>query len=198
MIPTRAHGPHWFTILPSENKAYIANKELPFVSVLDLISNTFLRQIEAPYGSENIACSHDGRLVFLSTMFTSKDVCLVDTQSDTIVYRLTLCYPPSAFELSPINPAVIYVRHKNTTYDTNEIKVLDDGYLQEVNIETRKVGRKLRIGQHPLNMLITNDGKQGYISCGLNDRVDIIDLVKMELIGKIDTARAPHGLAFVD
>lgn len=83
-------------------------------------------------------------------------------------------------------------------YENNKIKATDDGYLQEVNIETREIGRKIRIGQHPLNMVVTDDGKHGYISCGLSDRVDIIDLANMELIGKIDTAKAPHGLAFVD
>ncbi len=187
-IPTHAHGPHWFTILPSEKKAYTANKEVPFVSVLDLISNIFLCQIDTPYGSENIGCSHDGRLVFLSTLSISKDLCLVDTESDTITHRITLDYPPSAFELSPINPSLIYVRHMNISYDQG-LKPTDDGYLQEVDIDTRKAGRQLKLGSYPLNMLITNNGKRAYISCGLSDRVEIIDLNKMEIIGKIDTGR---------
>lgn len=196
-IPTHAHGPHWFTILPSEKKAYTANKEIPFVSVLDLVYNKFLCQIDAPNGSENIGCSRDGRLVFLSTLSTSKDLCLVDTESDTIIHRITLDYPPSAFELSPNNPSLIYVRHMNINYDQG-LKPTDNGYLQEVDIDTKKIGRKVKLGYYPLNMVIKNDGKRAYLSCALSDRIEIIDLNKMEIIGNINPGSLPHGLAFAD
>lgn len=83
----------------------------------------------------------------------------------------------------------------NVNYD-NGLKSTNDGYLQEIDIHTRKIGRQLKLGYYPLNMIITNDGKYAYISCGLSDRIEIIDLNKMEIIGKIETGPLPHGLAF--
>ena len=122
---------------------------------------------------------------------------VVDTETDTIIHRITLNYPPGGFILSPINPALIYVRHMNVSYD-NGFYPIDDGYLQEVNIETKQVGRQVKTGYNPLNIVITKDGKQAYISCCLSDRIDIIDLEKMEIIGKIETSPRPHGIIFDD
>lgn len=196
-IPTRASGPHWFVILPNEKKGYTANKEFPFVSVIDLESNKYLHEIEAPFGSENIGCSQNGEFVFLSTLSLSNDMSIVDTQSDTILHRISLNYPPSGFICSPINPSLIYVRHMNVSYDKGFYPI-DDGYLQEVNIQTKQIGRLIKTGKNPINMLITKDGKQIYLSCGMSHTIDIIDLDKMEIIRKISTSPAPHGIIFTD
>jgi DNA-binding beta-propeller fold protein YncE len=122
---------------------------------------------------------------------------IVDTHTDTILHRITLDYPPSGFILSPINPSLIYVRHMNVEYETG-FHSIDDGYLQEINIETKQIGRKVKTGKNPLNIIITKDGKRAYLSCGMSDRIDIIDLEKMTIIGKIDTSPSPHGIAFAE
>jgi DNA-binding beta-propeller fold protein YncE len=153
--------------------------------------------LDTPFGSENIGCSEDGRFIFLSTLITSKDMSIVDTETDTIISRISLDHRPSGFSVSPINPSLIYVRHFNVSYE-NGFYATDDGYLQEVNIQTNQIGRQVKTGKHPLNIIITKDGKQAYLSCGMSHRIDIIDLEKMEIIRKIDTALAPHGIAFVD
>ena len=76
-----------------------------------MTTDKFIRRIDAPFGSEDIGCSPDGDLVFFSTLSTSKDLSIVDTQTDTILQRITLNYPPSGFIFSPTNPSLIYVRH---------------------------------------------------------------------------------------
>ena len=196
-IPTNAPGPHWLVVLPSEAKAYTANKELPFVSVLDLTSDTFSCKIDSSFGSEDIGFPDDGRFVFLSAYSTSQDMSIVDTTTDTIIYRITLNYPPSGFISSPIDPSLIYVRHMNVSYE-NGFYPTDDGYLQEVNIETKQAGRIVKTSKNPLNRVITHDGKIAYVSCVMGASIDIIDLVEMEVIGKIDTSPSPHGIAFAE
>ena len=68
--------------------------------------------------------------------------------------------------------------------------------MQEVNIDTKQVGRRVKTGKQPLNIVITEDGKLAYLSCGMSNRIDIIDLEKMEVIGNIGTSPGPHGIIF--
>ncbi|CAF0848252.1 unnamed protein product [Adineta steineri] len=196
-IPTHAQGPHWFVILPLETKAYTANKELQYISVLDLKSNKFLYEISAPFGSENIVCSNDGQFVYLSTLSTSTDMAIVDTETDTILYHINLDFPPSGFIISPINPSLIYIRHMNVGYE-NGFYSTDNGYLQELNLETKQLGRRLRTGKNPIDIIITKNGKQAYVSCGMSHRIDIINLDSMTISGHIATSPSPHGIMLVD
>ncbi len=182
-------------ILPLESKAYTANKELQYISVVNLILNKCIDQINAPSGRENIGGSPDGQFVFMNTLSTSKEMSIVDAQSDAILCNTSLDYCPSEFEVAPSNPFLIYVRHMNVEYE-NGFHSIDDGYLQE--IKTKLTARRVKNGKNPLNIIITKDGKQAYLSCEMSHWIDVIDLNNMKIIGKIDTSPSPHCLAFAD
>ncbi|UJR19462.1 hypothetical protein I4U23_022593 [Adineta vaga] len=173
----------------------VTNKELAYISVVDLKLNKYLHKIDAPFGSENLCCSSDGQFIFLSTLSTSTQMSIVETKTDEILYHINLDYPPSGFIISPINSSIIYVRHMNVAYDDGFHSV-DQGFLQEINFETKNLGRKVQIGKNPINIIITKNGKLAFISCGMSHRIDIVDLDQMELIGNIQTSLSPHGLIF--
>jgi DNA-binding beta-propeller fold protein YncE len=123
-------------------------------------------------------------------------MCLVDTQSDTILYRIILDYHPSGFEFSPKDPSLLYVRHMNVSYKGVDVRATHEGYIQEVFLTTRSMGRRVKVGKDPINMLVSKDGKRAYVSCILSKGVWVLDLDIMEVIDIIDTGRLPHGSAF--
>src|SRR5262249_10466057 len=59
---TLAPGPHWFAIDPDGAFGYAANKEAPYVTVVDLATGALVDKIAVP-GSEGIAVSPDGSTV---------------------------------------------------------------------------------------------------------------------------------------
>jgi DNA-binding beta-propeller fold protein YncE len=65
-IPTVAPNSHWITLTPDGTRCYVAHKEAPFLSVLDLDKRTVSHTIELEGGAEEIAVSPDGRWVYVN------------------------------------------------------------------------------------------------------------------------------------
>ncbi|MEU5436113.1 YncE family protein [Streptomyces sp. NPDC020719] len=94
-ISVDAPGPHWFALTPDGRRAYSANKEAPFVSVVDLESGALTARVEVP-GSEGIAVSRDGRHVYVAATkgefgpgpVTGAGVRMIDTATDRVVRTL--------------------------------------------------------------------------------------------------------------
>jgi DNA-binding beta-propeller fold protein YncE len=66
-IPTEAPNCHWITLTPDGSRCYVAHKEAPLLSVIDLEKQTVLDTIALDGGAEEIAVSPDGRWVYVNT-----------------------------------------------------------------------------------------------------------------------------------
>ncbi|CAF1249638.1 unnamed protein product [Didymodactylos carnosus] len=102
-----------------------------------------IRKQSLPPNHLDLAMSYNN----IGLAYSNTEMSIIDTQTDTIISRITLHYPPSGFLVSPINPSLIYVRQFTISYPKGFYPT-DDGYLQEVNIQTNERGRKIKIGQN--------------------------------------------------
>ena len=67
---------------------------------------------------------------------------------------------------------------------TNNIIVLDP--------KTNKVVKDLKTARRPRDMHFSADHTKLYVACGDDDVIDIIDVAKLELVGKLATGSSPE------
>ena len=70
--------------------------------------------------------------------------------------------------------------------DTDELLVVD--------LETKVVVTKIKVGQHPHTVILDQTGKKAYVSNEWSDYVSVIDLTLLEVVDVIPTGNGPAGI----
>ena len=70
--------------------------------------------------------------------------------------------------------------------DTDELLVVD--------IETRVVISKIKVGKHPHSVILDKAGNKAYVSNQWSDNVSIIDLEHLTIVASLQTGNGPSGL----
>ncbi len=89
---------------------------------------------------------------------------------------------------SPFNLAVdhnekwLYV----VAQDTDELLVVD--------LETKVVVTKIKVGKHPHTVILDQEGERAYVSNEWSDEVSVIDLALLEVVDTIPTGNGPAGI----
>jgi YVTN family beta-propeller protein len=89
---------------------------------------------------------------------------------------------------SPFNLAVdqkekwLYV----VAQDTDELLVVD--------LETKVVVTKIKVGKHPHTVILDQAGERAYVSNEWSDEVSVIDLALLEVVDTIPTGNGPAGI----
>ena len=68
--------------------------------------------------------------------------------------------------------------------------------LAFVDVATRKVVKRLKIGTGAAGIEMQPDGARAFVACSPDDYVVVIDLKTMEVVGKIDAGGEPDGMAW--
>lgn len=223
-IDTLAPGPHWFAIDPDAARGYAANKEEPFVTVVELATGTLIDKIAVP-GSEGIAVSPDGSTVAVAApkadlghLAAEPGVRLIDTRTGAIVRTL------------PTEHAVIPV-HWTTTgvLLAGEVRGPSDGHRPAGTppegtgswggavvpagrlsvwagrsaAAIERVGTA-QVGAMPLTVASSPDGGRAYVAAVAASTVTVVDLADPARPTVIDTVAVPragepgaHGLAYI-
>jgi len=71
-----------------------------------------------------------------------------------------------------------------------------DSSLVVIDASTRKEVKQLNLGGGAAGILIAPDGARAYVAVSPNDKVAVIDLKTLEVVGQIDAGKQPDGLAW--
>lgn len=77
------------------------------------------------------------------------------------------------------------------------ISSLRNGDIVVYDAVSRKEMKKVNIGHGAAGILMEPDGSRAFIGCTPDNYVAVIDLKKLEVVGKIDVGGGPDGLAWV-
>jgi DNA-binding beta-propeller fold protein YncE len=69
-----------------------------------------------------------------------------------------------------------------------------DGWLSKINLETMQQVATFPVGPGPVWTAITQDGKTGYVSLSLTNRLVKLDLDTGKILGVAPTGRGPYGI----
>ncbi len=71
-----------------------------------------------------------------------------------------------------------------------------DASLLVLEATTRKEAKQLNLGGGSAGILIAPDGSRAYVAVSMADKVAVLDLKTLEVIGQIDAGKQPDGLAW--
>jgi YVTN family beta-propeller protein len=76
------------------------------------------------------------------------------------------------------------------------ISSLGGSELVFVDVASRKVIKRLKIGTGAAGIVMQPDGARAFVACSPDDYVTVIDLKTMDVVGKIDAGGEPDGMAW--
>lgn len=217
-IDTLAPGPHWFAIDPDGTLGYAANKEAPFVTVVELATGVVVDKIAVP-GSEGITVSPDGSTVAvaapknnLGRLAAEPGVRLIDTRTSSIVRTL-----PTEHAIVPVHwtstgqllagEVLAPAQRGNMAAGSYFSADLPAGRLWlwtgPTAVQMESVGR-VEVGASPLTITSSPDGGRAYVAAVRDSTVSVVDLADPARPAVLDTVAIPrteapgaHGLAYI-
>ncbi|MFJ8645557.1 YncE family protein [Streptomyces sp. NPDC093546] len=204
-VPVGAPGPHWFVLTPDGRRAYTANKEAPFVSVVDVRSGALVDRVEAPGGSEGIAVSGDGRYVYAAgpkgtfggEPAADAGVRVIDTSTGAVVR--TLPAEGLVFPVHTTSTGLVLAGELRVTAGGSALGAQGPGLLHVYDgFEERA---RLEVGAFPLTITSSPDGRYGYVAAVTSSTVTVVDLEARAVVTMLEVGRpgepGAHGLAYV-
>lgn len=207
-IDTDAPGSHWLAVDAAGRTACVANKEAPYVSVLDLERETLTARVEVP-GSEGVAVSPDGTHAFVAAphggSFAAKGVTppgirVIDTRTTAVVDTLPL--ENAAMPLHLTSTGKLLAGEVGTEHDpaTGTSRVAP-GRLTVLAADSHKRLGEVEVGLVPLTVTSSPDGRIAYVACYASSTVEIVDLETLRPLTRLRHRAfgdaGAHGLAYI-
>ncbi|MFI1368690.1 YncE family protein [Streptomyces griseochromogenes] len=207
-IDTDAPGAHWVAVDGAGLTGCVANKEAPFVSVLDLERDTLTAKIDVP-GSEGIAVSADGTRAYVATPYGGS---FTSDEPPAAGIRVVDLGTASVIDTLPTRDSVMPVHLTSSgRLLAGEVRVHRDpegrsagmapGRLTVFSADTHERLGGLEVGLAPLTITSSPDGRIAYVACYASSTVDIVDLERPRRLARLDIAElgesGAHGLAYV-
>ncbi|MCE3550994.1 hypothetical protein LWC33_05935 [Pseudonocardia sp. RS11V-5] len=220
-VPLEAPNAHWMCLTPGGAKAYVAHKEAPVLSVVDLRARRQIGTIPAPAGAEEIDCSPDGRYVFAATPMMSLVINVaqgqlnkavpppgtpapglvkIDVASDEVVGRLEFDEYLSALRVAPDGRVLV------TEFRFPEPGAAPGGPVRGrvhvVEPERLEVLASVEVDELPFTTRFSADGRTAFTANLKTGSVSVIDLDTYEVTATLDNNIGPafggsHGMCLV-
>ena len=218
-IDTLAPGPHWFAIDPNGERGYAANKEAPFVTVVELATGAVLDKIAVP-GSEGIAVSPDGSTVAVAApknnvghLAAEPGIRLISTSTHEVVWTL-----PTEYAVVPVHwTSTGLLLTGEVPPAAQRIDMNAGEYFRAADMPAGRLtvwaGQApspmpplgtVEVGASPLTITSTPDGGRAYISAVFGSTVTVVDLADPAEPTVLDSIAVPHtdapgahGLAYI-
>lgn len=207
---------HWLVLADDDKKAYTTNKEIQYISVLDLSTERMLKKVPFP-GSEEGDVSFDGNFVyypFPTLGLTSAKpegefgFKVIDTSTNEVVKTVLTDLPVMA--VKALTHGKILVVHFACRIDTTSKQLVPlNSKVSFYDTQTWESEDEVEVGLFPLTTLIANDGKTAFVANMASGTVDVIDvsqkivLKTLEVddgVGRVQNApinQGAHGMALI-
>jgi YVTN family beta-propeller protein len=170
------------------NEFFTANVDSGSVTAIEKSSDpSGWKETNIPVGrgSEGIDISPDDKEVWVANAGDGT-VSVIDVATSKVIHTFN-----------------VHAKHSNRlkfTLDGKLVLISDPGTgeLIVVDAATRKVIKQLDAGRGPGGILIAPGGALAYVALAGDNAVAIIDLLKLEIAGRIPTGQGPDGLAWAE
>ena len=156
---------------------YVGNTKSNSVSVIDLGTNTIVKNITVGYSPHDIKISGDQQVVY-TTDIDSGTVSIFNATTNTLINQITTG--------GAVHGIAIF----------NDTLYVGDVYGRKVLvIKDNAIKEEIKVGHGPEYMEIRPDGKVLYVANSLTS-ISVVDLADNKVIKDIDSGIIPHGLSF--
>lgn len=182
-IPTGAAGSHMLGVTARGDRIFTGNISAGTVSELDVATGATIRQMPVPPQPEAITVTESGDQVWVGSNSEGK-VSMVQTRDGSVTTVATGLGWPYRILIVPGRQIVLI-----PDYRGDVLRIVSFGTHAEQ-------GRLTFSGGGPQGIALSADGNTAFLSLSSEDRVAIIDLQSMAVIGHVPTGSRPDGVAW--
>ncbi len=186
-LDTGADGSHMLVLSPNRKRVYTANVGSGSVSEIDLGTGKPLKTAPAGKGTEAIALSPDGRELWVGNR-AEDTLTVLDAETLDERARIPCAKMPIRLAFTGDGSRVLA-----TCAASDEVRVFDPRSRKELSTIAIAGGSG---PSTPVGLLVEPGGGYAFVACTAARRVDVIDLSKWAVTGKIDAGGGPDGMAW--
>ncbi len=164
-------GPHFLARSHHDGRVYLAHKEYPFLSVVDVLGRRLLGRIALPLGAQAIRVSPDDRWLYVG------DLCRpllhrIDCNGMKLEKTVRLAGVPGWPYPTPDGRYVIVTTFDEPT-ETGFVEILDASRMSALGV--------VRLSAEPFHAIAASDGRHLYVALA-DGRIPKIDLERQVLV----------------
>ena len=197
VVPTQQKISHMLVVHPSKPLAYITNKISGSVSVINYETKVVLKTIKSGYGAEGIDITADGKEVWV-TNARENTISVINTETNRVedtlesgkeAYRVKFSLDGKYAFVTNAQDGTIFVFDRLVRHKIKTITLPGkSSFIQRVLYHTPR----------PVGILMHPNRRYAFIANSNADKVEILDLKSLEIVGNISTGRVPDGMAITD
>ena len=180
--------PETFALHPDGKHIYISNEDDSECSVLDLDTGEITAHYPMGAEPEGVQISADGKFVWVAAEAANL-VHVIDVDKGTMIKSILTDTRPRRFAMVPDGKEIWVSAEIGGVVD-----IIDTQTYQQIGrIEFLPPGM-LREQVTPVDLLITKDGKEAYVSLGRSNHVAVVDVASRRVLDYILVGQRPWGL----
>jgi YVTN family beta-propeller protein len=156
---------------------YVGNTKSNSISIIDLVTNTVVKNITLDYSPHDIEISDDQQVIY-STDIESGTISIFNATTNTLMNQITT--GGAVHDIAIFN-GTLYV---GDVYG-GKVLVIEDNTIKE----------EIKVGYGPEYVKIRPDGKVLYVA-NMSSSISVVDLTDNKVIKDIDSGITPRGLSF--
>ncbi|MEO8349480.1 MAG: cytochrome D1 domain-containing protein [Acidobacteriota bacterium] len=199
-IPTGREVSHMVAAPRDGGAAYVASIGSGTVSAADLSSSKMSKDLATGAGAEGIDVTPNGREVWVTNR-DANTVTVIDAGKLEVLATIPAAKFPIRVKITPDGRRALV-----SCAQSGDVAVFDVAsrtQVRRISMDREAVaGSEARVFSDrfgkspvPVGLLIAPDGKRAWVASTNADVVSVIDLQKLEVVGRLTAGREPDGLA---
>lgn len=171
-------------LTPDGAKAYVSNKQTPYIGVIDTALRKLVKRIPMPRGIQNLAVSPDGRRLY-AVDFSEPLLHVVDTATDAASRVVTLRHKtgPGRVQVTPDNRFVLV-----TSNEASALEIIDSTSLQ--------VRSSVPVEKGPMGVMPSADSRMAFVANQDADSLTVVDIERGQAVRRIAAAGGPEFVLY--
>lgn len=198
-IPTQRQVSHMVSASPDGSRAFVASIGSGTVTAADLAPAKVALDVATGEGAEGIDRTPDGREVWVTNR-AADTVSVVDAKSLKILATIPAAKFPIRVKITPDGRRALV-----SCAQSGDVAVFDVATRKEVKrvpldreavagIGSRSFSTQFGKSPAPVGLLVAPDGKRAWVASTNADVISVIDLEKLEVVGRLTAGKEPDGL----
>ena len=197
VIPTQQKTSYKLVVHPFKPLAYVTNKKSGSVSVINYETKVVLKIIKTGYGTQGIDITPDGKEVWV-TNARENTISVIKTETNTVeetlntgkgAYRLKFSLDGKYAFVSNADDGTIFVFNRSIRHKIKTITLPGrSSFIQRVLYHTPT----------PVDIFMHPNSRHAFIANSNADKVEVLDLKTLKIVGNINTGHVPGALLITD
>lgn len=167
--------------------AYVPNEKTDDVSVINTTTNTVISRIPVGNNPVGVAVNLDGTRVYVTNSGDDIDrgytFSIIYTDTDEVTSKLV-------YAGEGVKPFGVAITPDETLYIASYVT----GKVYAINLSA-DYSTPINVGNHPVGVAITPDGKNVYVANRGSNSVSVINTTTNTVTATVDVGREPYGVA---